>query len=68
MVVADQEDGAPRRGEHKVEGGYGADGEKHLEGPARMRSCRIQREGPGVPERGFIRVAGDHVRANEAQL
>ena len=33
-AVAVQEDGAPRRGERKTEGGGEAYGEKHLEGPA----------------------------------
>ena len=40
-VAADQEDGAPRRGEHKAEGGGEAYGEKRTEGPARARSCQI---------------------------
>ena len=38
-VTTDQEDGAPRRGERKAEGGDETDREKHLEGPARKRSC-----------------------------
>ena len=61
MPTSDQEDGAPCRGEHEAEGSYEADGEKHPEGPARMRSCRIKCEGPRVPKGGFIRVVGDHV-------
>ena len=64
----DQEDGNPCRGQREAEGGYEADGEERLEGPTRMRSCRIKHEGPGVPEGGSIRAAGDHVRAVEAQL
>ena len=35
MVIADQEDGAPHRGEHKAEGGDVAYGEKRPEGSAR---------------------------------
>jgi len=64
----DQEDGNPCRGQREAEGGYEAHGEKHSEGLARTRSCQIKREGPRVPEGGFIRAAGDHVRAVEAQL
>ena len=67
-VASDQEDGAPRRGERKAEGGYEADGEKRLEGPARMRSCRIKREGPRVPKGDLIRAVEDHLRAAGAQL
>ena len=33
-AAADQEDGAPHRGEHKAKGGGEAYGEKRLEGPA----------------------------------
>ena len=68
MVASDQEDGAPHQGERKAEGGFEADGEKRLEGPALMRSCRIKRKGPRVPEGGFIQAASDRVRAVEAQL
>ena len=58
---SNQEDGAPRRGEREAEGSYEADGEKRPGGPARMRSCRIKCEGPGVPEGGFIREDSDRV-------
>ena len=37
-ATADQEDGAPRRGERKTKGGGEAYGEKHLEGPMRAGS------------------------------
>ena len=33
IATADQEDGAPHRGERKAEGGNEAYGEKRLEGP-----------------------------------
>ena len=33
-AVSNQEDGAPHQGERKAEGGFEADGEKRLEGPA----------------------------------
>ena len=39
LVAVDQEDRAPCQGEREAEGGGKADGEEHLEGPARAGSC-----------------------------
>ena len=40
-AMADQEDGAPCRGEREAKGGGEAYGEKRVEGPARAGSCQI---------------------------
>ena len=56
--VVDKEDGAPRRGKQKTQRGDEPLGEKHLEGPTRKRSCRVQRSSLGIPEGGPIRIAG----------
>jgi len=38
MATADQEDGAPHRGEREAEGGSQTDGEECLEGPVQKGS------------------------------
>ena len=50
MAAANQEDGAPHRGEQEAEGGSETDGEERPEGPVRKGSCLIKHEGPRVLE------------------
>ena len=54
---ANKEDGAPHQGERKTQRSGEHHGEKHLEGPARTRPCRVQRVGPRIPEGGPVRAA-----------
>ena len=62
-VLADQEDGAPHRRKRKAERGDEAYGEKRLEGPARVGSCRFSSMGSRIPKEGSVRAVGDRVRA-----
>ena len=61
---ADKEDGARRRTERETQGGDEPLGEKHPEGPARARPCRVQRVGPGISEG----VLSEQLAATSEQL
>ena len=68
---ADKEDGAPRRGERKTQRGDEPLGEKHLEGSARTRPCRVQRAGPEIPEGVLserLAAASEQLRSQSKQL
>ena len=70
-TVANQEDGAPHQGECEAEGGDENDGEKRTEGPARTRSYRIKREGPGIPKMASseqLMTVVEQLRRNSEQL